>query len=144
MHNCYFWDCSPQSRCHEVYIKSFISSFLVFMKRKTFTKLPDTRTVVDMGFSHFVRSELGMQIVSFGAKLKKKYVLQLLLMIRMLTTSRVTRKITHLVTSNSRARTTKVKQAAQRGNIKIVNQQWLVDSMSRWERQNENDYLVSF
>ena len=53
------------------------------------------------------------------------------------------RKITHLVTSNSRARTTKVKQAAQRGNIKIVNQQWLVDSMSRWERQNEEDYLVS-
>ena len=60
-----------------------------------------------------------------------------------LTAHRVTRKITHLVTSNSRARTTKVKQAAQRGNIKIVNQQWLVDSMSRWERQNEEDYLVS-
>jgi RNA polymerase II subunit A-like phosphatase len=47
------------------------------------------------------------------------------------------------VTSSSRARTSKVKEAAQLGNIKIVNQQWLTDSMSKWEKQNEDDYLVS-
>ena len=74
------------------------------------------------------RSELALQATSFGAVLHTK----------------VSRKVTHLVASTSRTRTTKVKQAASRKNIKIVNQQWLLNSMSKWQKEDEEPYLVSF
>jgi RNA polymerase II subunit A-like phosphatase len=38
---------------------------------------------------------------------------------------------------------TKVRQAAKYEHIKIVNQQWLLNSMSKWEKEDETPYLVS-
>lgn len=73
-----------------------------------------------------LKSELGLQVRSFGADLRK----------------RVSKRVTHLVTESSRSRTSKVKEAAQLGTVKIVNQDWLVESMSRWERMKEDPYLV--
>jgi RNA polymerase II subunit A-like phosphatase len=73
------------------------------------------------------RSEIALQAKSFGARIEMK----------------VTRKITHLVASTSRTRTTKVRQAAKYPHIKIVNQLWLVSSMSKWAKEDETDYLVS-
>jgi len=73
-----------------------------------------------------LKSELGMQVKSFGADLRK----------------RISKRVTHLVTESSRSRTSKVKEAAQLGTVKIVNQDWLIESMSRWERVSEDPYLV--
>ncbi|KUJ14794.1 uncharacterized protein LY89DRAFT_686441 [Mollisia scopiformis] len=73
-----------------------------------------------------LRSEIGIQAASFGAEIQTK----------------VNRKVTHLVASTSRTRTTKVRQAAKYPNIKIVNQQWLLNSMSKWEKEDETPYLV--
>lgn len=72
------------------------------------------------------RSELGLQVATFGAELR----------------DRVSRDITHLVVSSARPRTQKVRQAAKFPSIKIVNQQWLLDSMSEWRRVEEANYLV--
>jgi len=73
------------------------------------------------------RSEIALQAQSFGADLQTK----------------ISRKITHLVTPTSKTRTHKVRQAARYPDIKIVNLQWLLDSMSKWEKQDESHYLVS-
>ncbi|KAK2628999.1 hypothetical protein QTJ16_002102 [Diplocarpon rosae] len=73
-----------------------------------------------------MRTEIGLQAASFGANIQAK----------------VNRKVTHLVASTSRTRTHKVRQAAKYPNIKIVNQQWLLNSMSKWEKEDETPYLV--
>lgn len=72
------------------------------------------------------RSELGQQVLSFGAELR----------------SRIDPDITHLVISSSRPRTQKVRQAARIPTVKIVNQNWLQDSISQWEELDETSYLV--
>ncbi|OWP04499.1 FCP1-like phosphatase [Marssonina coronariae] len=74
-----------------------------------------------------MRTEIGLQAASFGANIQAK----------------VNRKVTHLVASTSRTRTHKVRQAAKYPNIKIVNQQWLLNSMSKWEKEDETPYLVT-
>lgn len=73
-----------------------------------------------------LRSEIGLQASSFGAQVLAK----------------VSRKVTHLVVSANRTRTQKVRQATRYPLIKIVNQQWLADSMSRWEKVDETPYLI--
>lgn len=73
------------------------------------------------------RTEIGIQIASFGAKIMTK----------------VNKNVTHLVASTSSTRTNKVRQAARYPHIKIVNQQWLLNSMSKWEKEDEEPYLVS-
>jgi len=50
--------------------------------------------------------------------------------------------VTHVVVSTNRTRTQKVRQAAKYPRTKIVNQQWLMDSMSRWRRVDESPYLI--
>ncbi|KAB5533397.1 RNA polymerase II subunit A C-terminal domain phosphatase [Coniochaeta sp. 2T2.1] len=72
------------------------------------------------------KSELGLQVASFGAVLR----------------DRVSRDITHLVVSSARPRTQKVRQAAQFTNIKIVNQEWLLQCLTQWRRVDEEPYLV--
>ena len=67
-----------------------------------------------------------MQAMSFGAHLDTK----------------ISRRVTHLVVSANRTRTQKVRQAARYPGIKIVKQQWLTESMSRWEKVDEGPYLV--
>lgn len=48
------------------------------------------------------------------------------------------------MTPTNRTRTHKVRQAAKYPKIKIVNLQWLLDSISKWERQDEAPYLVGY
>lgn len=72
------------------------------------------------------RSEIGLQVLSYGADLR----------------SRIDPDVTHLVISSSRPRTQKVRAAARIPTIKIVNQDWLQDSISRWEELDETPYLV--
>jgi RNA polymerase II subunit A C-terminal domain phosphatase len=48
-----------------------------------------------------------------------------------------------LVVPTSKSRTHKVRQAAKYPNIKIVTYQWLADSISKWQKQDETQYLVS-
>jgi RNA polymerase II subunit A C-terminal domain phosphatase len=73
-----------------------------------------------------MRSEVVQQALSFGAHVQTK----------------ITRKVTHVVVSANRIRTQKVRQAAKYPHIKIVNQQWLMNCMSKWEREEETPYLV--
>ena len=72
------------------------------------------------------RSEIALQTLSFGADVHAK----------------VSRRVTHVVTSTSRTRTHKVRQAAKYPHIKIVNQHWLINSMSKWAKEDETPYLV--
>ncbi len=74
-----------------------------------------------------MRSEIVQQTLAFGSQVQ----------------ARVSRKLTHLVVSANRTRTHKVRQAAKYPHIKIVNQQWLLDSMSRWEKMDETPYLIN-
>ncbi|RFU27892.1 hypothetical protein B7463_g8438, partial [Scytalidium lignicola] len=73
-----------------------------------------------------LRSEIALQAASFGAEIH----------------TRVSRRLTHLVVSSARTRTAKVKQAMRYPHIKIVNQQWLLHSMSKWTREDEGPYLL--
>ncbi|WYZ33807.1 hypothetical protein EsH8_I_000083 [Colletotrichum jinshuiense] len=73
-----------------------------------------------------LQSEIGIQAMSFGAQISTK----------------VSKKVTHLVISTSRPRTQKVRQAARIRSIKIVSQNWLSDCLSQWQRVDETPYLV--
>ncbi len=72
------------------------------------------------------RSEMGLQAESFGTEIH----------------TRVSKDITHLVISSARQRTQKVRQAARIPSIKIVNQNWLADSLAQWKRMDETPYLI--
>ncbi|GKT50467.1 RNA polymerase II subunit A C-terminal domain phosphatase SSU72 [Colletotrichum spaethianum] len=73
-----------------------------------------------------LQSEIGIQAMSFGAQIS----------------TRVSKKVTHLVISTSRPRTQKVRQAAKIPSIKIVSQNWLSDCLSQWQHVDETPYLV--
>ncbi|MCJ1285032.1 Carboxy-terminal domain (CTD) phosphatase [Xylographa opegraphella] len=72
-------------------------------------------------------SDIALWAKSFGAKVEENV-------------SR--RSTTHVIAA--RNRTAKVRQAIRRGRgrIKIVNTKWLMDSISRWARQEETPYLL--
>ena len=53
---------------------------------------------------------------------------------------RVNRRTTHLIAG--RSRTNKFRQAARRPHIAIVTPQWLLHSISQWQRLDEEDYFV--
>lgn len=71
-------------------------------------------------------SEIGLQAQSFGATILKK----------------VSKQATHLVVSSSRPRTLKVTQAEKIPGIKIVNQDWLINSLSQWKHLDEAPYAM--
>ncbi|CAD6451303.1 0797f74f-4015-4c3d-bcc2-327d67837554 [Sclerotinia trifoliorum] len=73
-----------------------------------------------------MRSEIAQQIESFGGKIHKK----------------ISKRVTHVVASSQKTRTQKVREAAKYPHIKIVTQQWLTQSMSKWKKEDESDYLV--
>ncbi|KAI0104264.1 hypothetical protein GGR51DRAFT_561071 [Nemania sp. FL0031] len=91
--------------------------------------LKDTRIVlsglVPLG-ADVRKSEIGMHAQDFGADIR----------------TRVTPEVTHLVISSSRPRTQKVRQAARIPSIKIVNQNWLADSLSQWQKLDATPYLI--
>ncbi|KAI1332441.1 hypothetical protein F5Y16DRAFT_357800 [Xylariaceae sp. FL0255] len=72
------------------------------------------------------KAEIVMQAVSFGAEIR----------------TRITPDVTHLVIHSARPRTQKVRQAAKIPSIKIVNQNWLADSLAQWEALDTTPYLV--
>ncbi|CAH0026071.1 unnamed protein product [Clonostachys rhizophaga] len=72
-------------------------------------------------------SEIGMQAQSHGAQVVEK----------------VTKRVTHLVVSTARPRTQKVRAAAKIPSIHIVNQNWLIDSLSQWRRLDEQPYYIN-
>ena len=73
-----------------------------------------------------MRSELGLQAMSFGAEIFEK----------------VRRDITHVVVSSLRPGTQKAIKAAGIPGIKIVNQDWLFACLREWKKVNEAPYLV--
>ncbi|KAI1458605.1 hypothetical protein F4805DRAFT_423987 [Annulohypoxylon moriforme] len=103
-----------------------IGSTLNFLKSQI---LRDTRLVLSGLVPLNVdvrRTEIGIQAESFGAEIR----------------TRVSREITHLVINIARPRTQKVRQAARIPSIKIVNQNWLADSIAQWKKLDESQYLV--
>lgn len=54
---------------------------------------------------------------------------------------RVTKRTTHVVAGNSR--TSKAKAAFKRG-IKVVSSHWVTDSITRWEKLEEEPYLMKY
>lgn len=71
-------------------------------------------------------SEIGLQARSFGATILRK----------------VSKHATHLVVSSNRPRTLKVTQAERIPGIKIVNQDWLINSLSQWKHLDEAPYAM--
>ncbi|ROV87133.1 hypothetical protein VSDG_09990 [Cytospora chrysosperma] len=69
-----------------------------------------------------LRSEIGIQAMSYGADLQ----------------TRIHSGITHLVVSTNRPRTAKVRTAAKIPSIKIVNQNWLQDSISHAAEEEDD------
>ncbi|KAM0324648.1 hypothetical protein ACHAQA_008039 [Verticillium albo-atrum] len=72
------------------------------------------------------QSEIGLQAMSYGAEIQ----------------TRVSRRVTHLVVAAARTGTQKVKQASRISSIKIVNQNWLSDSLSQWKHVDETPYII--
>ena len=52
----------------------------------------------------------------------------------------ISKRTTHVIAA--RNRTAKVRQAARRRRVKIVTTQWLFDSISQWQRVDEEPYLI--
>jgi RNA polymerase II subunit A-like phosphatase len=73
------------------------------------------------------RSEIGLQIMSFGADLVPK----------------IRNDVTHLVVNISQPGREKLLEARRRPHIKIVSQEWLADCFSRWEAVDETPYLFT-
>ncbi|KAM3072046.1 CTD phosphatase Fcp1 [Clarireedia jacksonii] len=76
--------------------------------------------------AELMRSEIAQQTESFGGKIRKK----------------VSKRVTHVVASSARTRTQKVREAAKFPHIKIVTQEWLLRSISKWKKEDEELYLV--
>ncbi|KAL2115142.1 hypothetical protein VTJ04DRAFT_10805 [Mycothermus thermophilus] len=72
-------------------------------------------------------SEIGLQIMSFGAQLLNK----------------ITKDVTHLVVNAAQPGRDKLLAARRRPHIKIVSQEWLAACFSRWEAVDEGPYLFT-
>ncbi|KAL2017214.1 hypothetical protein VTK56DRAFT_2421 [Thermocarpiscus australiensis] len=73
------------------------------------------------------RSEIGLQIVSFGAELRPQ----------------ITRDVTHLVVNAAQPGRDKLLEARRRPHIKIVSLEWLADCFSQWAALDETPYLFT-
>lgn len=73
------------------------------------------------------RSEIGLQILSFGAALRPK----------------ITRDVTHLVVNAAQPGREKLLEARRRPHIKIVSQEWLAACFSQWAAVDETPYLFT-
>lgn len=122
---------------HEKYYEAYES-------RENSRSIPDVGTVLDELKHEVLRGtrivlsgivpnnvdkwnhEIALQVKSFGAILE----------------DRIHPAITHLVVSLLRPRTAKVREAVRIPTIKIVNQNWLQDSISQWEELDETPYLL--
>ncbi|KAK4225681.1 hypothetical protein QBC38DRAFT_253467 [Podospora fimiseda] len=71
------------------------------------------------------RSEIGLQIMSFGAELLPA----------------VTRDVTHLVVNTAQPGTEKLAAARRYKDIKIVGLEWLAECFTQWQAVDETDFL---
>ncbi|KAI9656714.1 MAG: RNA polymerase II [Trizodia sp. TS-e1964] len=74
--------------------------------------------------TNIMTSDIAQWTMSFGAEIRVK----------------ISGDTTHLVSAKNR--TAKVRRAASRPFIKIVNTQWLFDSIIQWQRKDETPYLI--
>ncbi|KAK3290176.1 uncharacterized protein B0H64DRAFT_64444 [Chaetomium fimeti] len=72
-------------------------------------------------------SEIGLQIMSFGAELRPT----------------VTKDVTHLVVNTAQPGREKLLEARRRPHIKIVSQEWLVACFTQWAVVDEAPYVFS-
>lgn len=79
--------------------------------------------VVPLG-TDIQHSDIALWAKSFGAQISEN----------------ISKRTTHVIAA--RNRTAKVRQAARRRKIKIVTTQWLFDSISQWQRVDEEPYLI--
>ena len=82
-------------------------------------------SMVPLGYD-IQSSDIASWAKNFGAKVEES----------------ISRRTTHLIAA--KARTAKCRQAAKKGKgrIKIVNPRWLIDSVTRWEKIDERQYLL--
>lgn len=73
------------------------------------------------------RSEIGLQIMSFGAELRPK----------------ISKDVTHLVVNAAQPGREKLLEARRRPHIKIVSQEWLAACFSQWAAVDEAPYLFT-
>ncbi|KAK4124072.1 hypothetical protein N657DRAFT_375950 [Parathielavia appendiculata] len=73
------------------------------------------------------RSEIGLQIISFGADLRPK----------------IAKDVTHLVVNAAQPGRDKLLEARRRPHIKIVSQEWLAACFSQWAAVDETPYLFT-
>ncbi|KAK4457594.1 hypothetical protein QBC42DRAFT_188141 [Cladorrhinum samala] len=71
------------------------------------------------------RSEIGLQIMSFGAELLPA----------------ITKDVTHLVVNTAQPGTEKLMAARRNKNIKVVGLEWLAECFTRWEAVDETEFL---
>lgn len=71
------------------------------------------------------RSEIGLQIMSFGAELLPA----------------ITKDVTHLVVNTAQPGTEKLMAARRNKNIKVVGLEWLAECFTRWEAVDESEFL---
>ncbi|RKF60605.1 RNA polymerase II subunit A C-terminal domain phosphatase [Erysiphe neolycopersici] len=57
--------------------------------------------------------------------------------------NKVNRSCTHLIVSTDSPSSNEVRQALRYPHIKIVNKDWLKDSISKWEKEDEGPYLIN-
>lgn len=81
--------------------------------------------LVPLGVNLF-SSMMARELQSFGAEVQAD----------------VDKKTTHVVVSNLRARTQKVRKALGIPHIKVVGYGWLQQSYKEWKRANEADYVI--
>ncbi|KAL9624525.1 MAG: hypothetical protein Q9160_001189 [Pyrenula sp. 1 TL-2023] len=101
-----------------------IKNVMPFMKWKVLDGVVITFSAVIPLLVDVQQADISQWAKSFGARVSTK----------------VSRDTTHVVAA--KAGTAKVKQAVRRGNIKIVQADWLRHSLSRWERLDEAPYLI--
>lgn len=101
-----------------------IKNVMPSMKRKVLDGVVITFSAVIPLLVDVQQADISQWAKSFGARISTK----------------VTRDTTHVVAA--KAGTAKVKQAVRRGNIQIVQADWLRHSLSRWERLDEAPYLI--
>jgi RNA polymerase II subunit A-like phosphatase len=73
------------------------------------------------------KSEIGLQITSFGADLRNK----------------IDRSVTHLVVNAAQPGREKLLEARRRPHIKIVSQEWLAACFTKWEAVDETPFLFT-
>lgn len=111
----------PSYDVHDLNVVPDIGNLLPRLKAQTFVGC----VIATAGLFLFNHDLLKLK-TEFGAKLVNK----------------VNRSCTHLIVSTDSPSANEVRQALRYPHIKIVNKDWLKDSISKWEKEDETPYLI--